>query len=294
MVKMILGTVQLGMPYGINNAVGQPNMREAMDILDYAYQNGVDTLDTASSYGDSEKVIGNYINQHNDKVFRVCTKLPVRMEKMNITDCCEESRQKLGVDKLYVYYLHRFEQCKNDNVLRQLLRLKESGQITNIGISIYQPDELQYIIENLSDVIDVVQIPFNVMDNNRWTQDELLGCANRKGIKLYARSIFLQGVILSNIDSEICQKMEITSQMTRLQDISKSLKRSVAQLAIDYVSSIEEIERWLIGCETVEQIKENIGLCKNARRLESNMCEEIKQISQSLSEKVIDPRKWKK
>ena len=293
MVKMILGTVQLGMPYGITNAVGQPGMQEAMDILDYAFQNGVDILDTASSYGDSEKVIGNYINQHNDKIFRVCTKLSVNMEKMNIADCCKESRQKLGVDKLYVYYLHRFEQCKNDNVLQQLLRLKESGQITNIGISIYQPDELQYIIENLCDVIDVVQIPFNVMDNSRWTQDELLGRANKKGIKLYARSIFLQGVILSNIDSEICQKMEITSQMTRLQDIAKSLKRSVAQLAIDYVSSIEEIERWLIGCETVEQIKENIGLCKNARQLESNICEEIKQISQSVSEKVIDPRKWK-
>lgn len=293
MTKMILGTVQLGMPYGINNAVGQPSMREAMNILDCAYQNGVDTLDTASSYGDSEKVIGNYIKQHSDKRFRVCTKLPVDIEKVNIADCCKESRQKLGIDTLDVYYLHRFEQCKCNNVLQQLSELKETGKISSIGVSVYQPDELEYILENLSAVIDVVQIPFNVMDNSRWTQDELLSRSNKKGIKLFARSIFLQGVILSNINSEICQKMEITSQIARLRDIAESLKRSVAQLAVDYVNAIQEIERWLIGCETAEQIKENIGLCKNARQLESSICEEIQQISQSVGEKVIDPRRWK-
>lgn len=293
MAKMILGTVQLGMPYGINNTDGQPSVRDAMDILDCAYQNGVDTFDTASSYGDSEKVIGNYIKKHSDKIFRICTKLPIDIEQVNITDCCAESRQKLGVDTLYVYYLHRFEQCKSNNVMQQLLELKETGQIGNIGVSVYQPDELQYIMENLNDIIDVVQIPFNVMDNSRWTQDELLSRADRKGIKLYARSIFLQGVILSDINSEVCHKMGITSQISKLRDIAQSLKRSVAQLAVDYVNSIQEIERWLIGCETVEQIRENISLWKNAGQLESNICEEIKQISQSVVEKVIDPRRWK-
>lgn len=293
MGKMILGTVQLGMPYGVNNTKGKPDMKEAMQILDYAYQNGVNILDTASSYGGSEEVIGNYMKQNTaGPAFKICTKLPVNIEKRCVLDCYEESKQKLNIERFYVYYLHRFEQCKNSDVVRQLIRLRETGRIGNIGVSVYEPCELEYIVEHLSDIIDVVQIPFNVADNIRWTKDELLARAKVRGIKLYARSIFLQGLILSDADSELAGKMGIAGWIVRLQDIARSLKRQVAQLAVDYISTVGEIKRYLIGCETTDQIKENIKFSKNAVKLENDVCEEIEKISRGMDEKIIDPRRW--
>lgn len=182
MGKMILGTVQLGMPYGVNNTDGKPGMQEAMNILDYAYHNGISMLDTASAYGNSEEIIGRYIKYNDDKSrFKICTKLPVDIEAIHIPDYYEQSRERLHVDIFDVYYLHRFEQCKNENILEQLNQLKRKGNIKNIGISVYQPDELEYIVDHLSDVVDVVQIPFSVFDNIRWIRNGLLAQAGKKG-----------------------------------------------------------------------------------------------------------------
>ncbi len=59
--RMTLGTVQLGLNYGIANSEGKPDAEKAYAILDKAIDTGVKCLDTASGYGDSEKVIGSWI-----------------------------------------------------------------------------------------------------------------------------------------------------------------------------------------------------------------------------------------
>lgn len=116
--------------------------------------------------------------------------------------------------------------------------------------------------------------------------------SRKKGIKLYARSIFLQGLILADANSELCKRKGVTDQITKLQDIAKSMGSKVAQLAVDYINTVNGIESWLIGCETVKQLQENINMCKNTKHLEGNICNEIEKISNSIEEKVIDPRKW--
>lgn len=291
MGKMILGTVQLGMPYGVNNTSGKPEIQDAMNILDYAYQNNIDMLDTASEYGNSEEIIGQY-QKHSgvQKRFEICTKLPADVDAAYIPDYYEKSRMKLQTDRFYIYYIHRFDQCKNQEILKQLCRLKERDKIANLGVSVYQPDELEYILANLMEIVDVVQIPFSVFDNARWGR--LLTRAGERGLQLYARSVFLQGLILSDPDSELCRKKGVSKQILQLQDIAKNLGMQVAQLALDYVNSVNEISRWLIGCETVEQLKDNIVKEKNVQRLSRSVCSEIEKISSSLEDNVIDPRKW--
>ena len=58
--KIILGTVQLGIPYGINNSLGKPSEEDAFQILDYAFNKDIRTLDSADGYGDALSVIGHY------------------------------------------------------------------------------------------------------------------------------------------------------------------------------------------------------------------------------------------
>jgi len=71
--KIALGTVQFGMKYGISNKLGQTKNSEVKKILECAYRNGISMLDTAPSYGDSETVIGNYLDK---KSWNVVTKTP--------------------------------------------------------------------------------------------------------------------------------------------------------------------------------------------------------------------------
>ena len=58
MNKLALGTVQFGMNYGINNSKGVPDDKEVISILDFAYKNGINTLDTAIGYGNCEERLG--------------------------------------------------------------------------------------------------------------------------------------------------------------------------------------------------------------------------------------------
>ena len=76
---MILGTVELGMAYGINNTQGKPSLEKSFEVLDFAWDGGIRELDTASAYGDSEKIIGMYQSARNIQ-FRVDTKLPVELD----------------------------------------------------------------------------------------------------------------------------------------------------------------------------------------------------------------------
>ena len=291
MDKMILGTAQLGMQYGINNCIGKPCIEDALKILDCAYSNGIRYLDTASAYGNSEEIIGMYTKNTGNK-FKICTKLPVNTDEYVIEECYMKSIGKLYVKELYTYYLHRFGQCKIPGILKQLVLLKEKGAVENIGVSVYEPEELFYIIKNLSGVIDIVQLPFNLLDNKRWIQNGLLEIKKKKGIGIYVRSIFLQGLLLCHKDSRICSEKNITDQIKGLNTIAESLGYSMAQLAVNYVCSFDGIGKYLAGCETYGQLKENIDICRNIKKLDEDICNEIKKISSTASRQVIDPRKW--
>ena len=72
--KLILGTVQLGLNYGVNNSSGKPTLDTAFNILNLAYESGIRTFDTAEAYGDSQEVIGRYIKQFPNKKFKIITK----------------------------------------------------------------------------------------------------------------------------------------------------------------------------------------------------------------------------
>ena len=62
--KITLGTVQLGMNYGINNTDGKPSEETANQVLSTAIQGGITTFDTSSDYGTSESLVGNYFKQN--------------------------------------------------------------------------------------------------------------------------------------------------------------------------------------------------------------------------------------
>lgn len=289
--KMILGTVQLGIPYGINNVNGKPTYEQAMEILDYAYQHGVDCLDTASAYGDSENIIGDYIRKNN-RQFKVCTKFPADIRSKEMVGYCEQKIEDFGINEIYVYYLHRFEQCKDKEIMSELCRLKELGKILKIGVSIYEPQELVYITNCLSDVIDVVQIPFNLLDNGRWLSAGILENAVKNRIEIYSRSVYLQGLLLAAKTSDKVIDMGVQRVLGKLSDIAEQRSMHMDELAVAYVNSIGEISNILVGCETINQLIRNVQIFENDYHLTKKIKKTISTLVADVGIDVVDPRKW--
>lgn len=291
MRKMILGTVQLGMNYGINNQSGMPEKSVSNQILGYAYDNSVRCLDTASAYGVSEQIIGEFIKA-TGKQFAICTKLAVELDEYNIDEELKGSIERLSTKNIYLLYLHRFEQCKNKKLMQRLVNLKLEGIIKNIGISIYEPKELEYIINKLSGIVNYVQIPFNLLDNARWLDNDLLLRARNTHISIATRSVYLQGLFFLDEENLKKNKVKAYDSVMMLREIAKQNHMSVAQLAVNFVNSFEEIGSYLLGVETLEQLKDNIIIDNNISILSNDILEQIYDISRKVDANIIDPRKW--
>ena len=120
-MQIILGTVQLGLNYGITNFNGKPSLSESLDIIQYALDNNINTFDTARAYGNSEYILGLANKKYNN--LNIITKLaPLNDISKSISndalygmidDSIKTSMNKLNITKLDTLLLHRFEHYNN-------------------------------------------------------------------------------------------------------------------------------------------------------------------------------------
>jgi len=193
--KIILGTVQFGYDYGINNQTGKINEQEAEDILSLSFSSGIKKLDTSLGYGESEAIIGRVLNKYSLD-FKIISKYLRSAGK--VKDVFEKSLASLQVDYLYGYLVHHFNDYKDNPLIwNDFIVLKEYGKIEKIGFSIYSPTELIYLLDkNIS--IDIVQFPYNIFDRQFTPYLEEL---KARKVEIHVRSVFLQGLFFKDIKS---------------------------------------------------------------------------------------------
>lgn len=289
--ELVLGTAQLGTGYGINNSVIQDEAG-CVNLLRCAWNCGIRTLDTAEGYGPSESMIGAYHRKHPDSTFSICTKLPGSIDPKSLATHLQESIDKMSVDIIDIYYMHSFTTCKELESIEALESMQSNGLLNQIGVSIYEPTELRFIIDNLCDVISVVQIPFNVFDCARWLNDNLLQEAEARGLELFVRSVYLQGTVFKELDDPILEKIGLGRAMIELESIAQSLDISRAQLALDFVKDTPQISSVILGSETTEQIESNVSMMSNDSPWSQEKRQSMISISAALEERAVDPRKW--
>ncbi len=299
---MILGTAQLGQEYGIHNTTGKPEEEQVYQILDYALRHGVGLLDTAEAYGDAEALIGKY-QEAAGNPFRICTKLlfdeTIVRQTSGIVEIMEdklkESLYKLKCHQIWLYYLHQFSFAQDDSVIQKMREWKQKGKVQKIGISIYEPKELRYILEYLHSIVDVVQIPFHLLNNNEWMEDGLLQRAKERKIKIFARSVFLQGLFFQDPDSDIVKQLSMREVLLKLRQIAEEASMSIGQMAVFYVAQHPYIDDFMLGCETVTQLKQDIALENESRghKLPKDVLKGISGVSEIVKGVILDPREWK-
>lgn len=196
-MKIALGTAQFGLDYGIANTMGRLDPDEGKRVIALARSHGINTLDTAIGYGESECSLGKI----GVDDWKVVTKLPAIPD--NCVDVAswvhtemEGSLRRLGVDRLYAVLLHRPSQLfghHGPQLFASMQQLVAKGLVQKIGLSIYDPSELGPLFERWH--FDLVQAPFNVLDRRLLNS----GWASRlkdRGVELHTRSAFLQGLLL--------------------------------------------------------------------------------------------------
>lgn len=252
--KIILGTVQFGIPYGINNSQGMPAMQQVFDMLDFAANNGISMLDTAEAYGEAEAVIAAYHRQ-TDKRFSIISKFKGGLH----ADLEAYTRQKtalLGVEQLYSYMFHSYGDYESNAALVEELKdLKEKGLIEKIGISIYTNEELAAVTAD--ETIELIQLPFNLLDNNS-QRGPLLEKAKDAGKEIHVRSVFLQGLFFKDVASFPGALAPLAPYVEKLQRLAAVHETPLNQLALNYALAQPYIDKILIGVDSIEQLRENL------------------------------------
>ena len=288
-----LGTVQLGLDYGIANRTGKPDGEECFRILDVAYERGITTFDTAIAYGDSQKVIGRWLESRKVKA-NVITKIP-RIERgldpqscrRKIAGLLERSFSELNTDFLTGIMCHssdtygEYAQCLRDIVAAYM----DKKKIGWFGLSVYSPVE----ITNLQgdSFLKGIQVPGNMLDHRFLTMPE-----NQLTENIFVRSVFLQGLLLMNPGQAEVKVAGAGRWLKALHAVARKHSLPMDQLAYRFVRSFSQVRSIVIGVETEKQIKSNIALV-NMPGLPEAMVEEIRSVCFGVGEKIYNPSLWR-
>ena len=281
--KLILGTAQFGLNYGINNVYGKPSEQTVGSLLDYARTKGILILDTADAYGDASQIIGRY-HQTRQK-FSINTKF--KKGTSDLSAQLDASLKALNIDYVNVYFFHEFKDfISYPSVRNQLDELKKNGKIKKTGLSVYDNNEFLEAIN--SEYIDVIQIPFNLLDNYS-KRGDLIMLAKKKGKELHVRSVFLQGLFFKKVSNLPLKIRPLGYYLNVLHKLADEINVSIEQLALGYVLQHAEIDNFIIGVDTMDQLKHNIEMIEN--KISEDIVKKIDKINVKET-MLLYPKNW--
>ncbi len=285
--KIILGTAQMGLDYGVNNRNGMINPSDSFKILELAFLKGIEYLDCAESYGDIHKTIGMFKTLHPKKEFKINTKLSSFNTKKNSFFKIDKFLSDLKIKQINSLMFHSYSMYKkNIDHLRDYKSMKEDGIINNIGVSVYTNQEIKKLIND--DNIDLIQIPFNLLDSSREKLD-LIKEAKTCGKIIQARSIFLQGLFFKNPEDNDTILKELNNEILAIKAISDRYKIPLNEMALNYVLSYDCIDYVVLGVDNLIHLKKNIMALDKS--LDKKIIDEINLIN-TKHKTLLNPSNW--
>jgi len=284
MNRIVLGGAQLGLPYGILNGGETLSGEEVARILDTAAGHGIDAIDTAIAYGQSESVIGETAQNR----FKIISKLPpIPSDVSNVSQWVrtqiDASLSRLKCTSLDALLLHRSQdltEAHGAELYAAICSLKVEKIIQRFGVSIYAPDELTGIIGTFD--IDVVQAPLNVFDRRILGVIDQLTALN---IEVHVRSVFLQGVLIAKPENRPQRFQPWSEHFARFDEWVLSTGLSAMACCLGFALQQTGVTKLVIGTTSPESLTEIMTSIPNMKL-------EVPADLQSSSEQLIDPRAW--
>jgi len=281
--KISIGTANFGMKYGIGNGL-KIKSKKIENILNYAKLKKIKYIDTAYSYGNAHKILGKVGVQD----FQVSSKLPIiNKDILDIDKFLNKSVEKtlkdLNINTIDTLFLHNVDILNSslkNKIILFLKKLKKDKIIKRYGFSIYTKKDF---FDTVDSDPDVLQLPMNFFNRN--FEDNLIKkqISNRK-IRIEARSIFLQGILLTNNYPKKFFKTHYLI-LKRWNNWIENNKISKIDACLNYINSQKFIKKTILGIDSVSHLKEVLFYKKYKNLLFPNNL-------QSNNINLIDPRKW--
>lgn len=283
-MKIVLGGAQFGKKYGLVEG-NKIKKTELSKIYKIALKFNINLIDTSKNYGDSEKVIG----KSSLKNLKIITKLDLPSKDININDWLNsqilDSLKNINSDNIYGVLVHNVDDILRKNgkeYLKLLSKLKNKKIIKKIGLSVYSPNDLDKIWSLWKP--DIVQIPFNILDQ-RFLDTGWFKKLKRFKVKIFVRSCFLQGLLISDIKQhkklkKFCQNIDNFQKWCSVKDINPT------KACLHFVKKYKIVDYLVIGFNNAEQLNEIIKLY-NQKTLK------IPNKFKSSNLSLIEPRRWR-
>ena len=250
--KIVLGTVQFGVNYGINNTSGQVSLDEVCTILQIAKKEGILTLDTSSAYGTSEIVLGEALKRSHTQ-FNIVSKYP--KSDIGVKDTFNKSISQLGVVSLYGYLVHHFEfYQEHPEIFKEMTELKNEGKLQKVGFSLYNVEQLQYLLDN-NVKFEILQFPYNIFDKQF---EPYMPKLVDMGVEIHTRSAFLQGLFFKDTRTLPEKLKPLKKYLDYLHIYCKQHDITIEQLALGYVLANPHVKGALIGVDNHTQLEANL------------------------------------
>jgi len=294
--RLMLGTVQFGLPYGVANRTGQPTYAAVRGIVAAAVAGGVNCFDTAAAYGTSEELLGRALHELGvaDRVTVVTKVRPLTAEETRdpaaaaraIEESVAESRRRLRLDCLPAVLFHREADATH---LEALERLRDRGWLREAGVSCDNvPGPAAAFAA--SPGVAAVQLPANVLDW-RHRRGGSFAAAAESSVAVFVRSVYLQGLLLMP-EGDIPEPLRPVVPVRRaLEAIAADAGMSLAELAVRHMLGVPGVTSLVMGVETVAQVEANLSLFDRGP-LPADLDAAIEPVMTGLPELVITPPLW--
>ena len=297
-MKLCLGTVQFGMDYGIRGG-RKPPLRDALAMLDYATHNGVDAIDTAVAYGDSESVVGEFLRlgaMPRDRLFVVSKfGLPRRPsgrctphDAAFIGRQLDESLKRLHTDYVDAYVCHDASAVGDPVVVESMLRMRSCGKARHVGFSVYEPEDATASSDACG--IDFVQLPFSIFDQ-RMALRGVLSRLSERGVDVHSRSAFVQGLALMSEDEVPGSLEQARPYVALFRKSCRDLGIPPRTAAMAFVRRRHEISHLVFGVDDMAQLAENVSSFH--ADVPAAAIDEIARKLEGIPPELVMPNKWR-
>lgn len=255
---IILGTAQLGMPYG--EGVWKRSLmpeKEAFNILSAAWERGITAVDTSPDYGLAEFRIAKFLSLNPQKQFHVISKIKRLSSKINPPGKCFRSWLENNPFKGFQnclslsLLLHNEFDIFNDSIVAELQKFSANGNIDHWGLSVYGKKAAKHTLK-VSDC-KFIQLPFGVL-NQEFGQSGLLKILSNQNKILFARSVFSRGLIslpTDHLPGIGEREQKIIFDLKQFLDVKQY---SIYKFAIEFALNEPAVDHVVVGADSVEQL----------------------------------------
>ena len=283
-MELVLGTANFGNNYGVLNRESKLGNREIQSILETCKDRNIKRIDTAAAYGESQSILGEF-NAGRD--FQISTKIPGEVRTLpELKRMVAETFIYLRTDYIETLFFHSMDTVELPNFCEMIEYLESEvsqKRIGKIGVSVYSESEILNCMQRYPG-FSAFQINENILDRRKFKSEALLNLASA-GVQLGVRSIFLQGLLLSNTDAVQNLSKEFGVALMIFQKNLKDLDLDPLDVCLAYAKKIPWASSITVG------VRSRVELLEISRAFSQIHEIDFEKIDVG-SDFIVDPRRW--